>query len=85
VSSSSSFILAKKLIFLKSRFKQWTKEVFGHLDSKMADLVVKIKSFDEKEQQLSLSLGDRLERLQMKRELSKLWSRIDMFWRQRAK
>ena len=49
MSGSSSFILAKMLIFLKSRLKQWNKEVFGHLDSKMADLVVKIKSFDEKE------------------------------------
>jgi len=49
VSGSSSFILVKKLIFLKSRLKQWNKEVFGHLDSKMADLVVKIKSLYEKE------------------------------------
>ena len=54
MSDSSGFILAKKLSFLKSRLKVWNKEVFGHLDSKMADLVVKIKSLDEKEQQLSL-------------------------------
>jgi len=85
VSSSSSFILAKKLNFLKRRLKEWNKEVFGHLDSKMADLVVKIKSLDEKEQQLTLPLRDRMERLQMKRELSKVRSQIDMFWRQRAK
>ena len=51
----------------------------------MADLVDKIKSFDEKEQQLTLSLGDRLERLQMKRELSKVRSQIDRFWGQRTK
>ena len=77
--------MAKKLHFLKRRLKDWNKEVFGHLDSKLADLVVKIKSFDEKEQQLALSLGDRLERLHMKRELSNVRSQIDLFWRQRAK
>ena len=50
VFGSPSFVLAKKLIFLKHRLKEWNKEVYGHLDSKMADLVAKIKSFDEKEQ-----------------------------------
>ena len=52
-----AFILTKKLIFLKLRLKEWNKKIFGHLDSKMVDLVDKIKFFDEKEQQLSLSLG----------------------------
>jgi len=54
VSGSSSFVLTKKLLFLKRRLKEWNKEVFGHLESKLAELVVKIKSFDEKEQQLFL-------------------------------
>jgi len=84
-SGSSSFILAKKLNFLKRRLKEGNKEVFGHPDSKMADLVDNIKSFDEKEQQLTLSLGDKFERLQVKRELSNVRSQIDIFWRQRAK
>jgi len=70
VSGSSSFILAKKLNFLKRMIKEWNKEVFGRFDSKMADLGDKIKCFDEKKQQLSLSLWDRFERLQVKKELS---------------
>jgi len=85
VSGSPSFVLAKKLNFLKRRLKEWNKDVFGHLESKMEDFVVKIKSFDEKEQQLALSLGDRLERFQLQRELSNVRSQIDLFWRQRAK
>ena len=28
----SSFILAKKLNFLKTKLKQWNREVFGHLE-----------------------------------------------------
>ena len=63
VSGSPSFILAKRLNFLRLRLKEWNKEIFGHLDSKMTHLVDKIKSFVEKQQQLSLSLGDRIERL----------------------
>jgi len=34
-----SFILAKKLNFLKLRLKEWNKEVFGYLDAKLVDLV----------------------------------------------
>ena len=43
VSDSPSFILAKKLNFLNLRLKEWNKEVFGHLDAKMANLADKIK------------------------------------------
>jgi len=60
---SRSSISAKKLNFLKLRLKEWNNEIFGHLDSNRADLVDKFKSFDEREQQLSLSVGDRIERL----------------------
>jgi len=83
VSGSPSFILAKRLNLLKRRLREWNKDVFGHLDSKMAYLVYKIKSFDEKEQQLSLSLGEKIDRLQVK--LSVVRSQIDIFWCQRAK
>ena len=46
----SSFILAKKLNLLKTKRKQWNREVFGHLEFKMASLVDKVKRLDEKEQ-----------------------------------
>ena len=42
VSGSRSFILAKKLNFLKHKLKEWNRDVFGHLDSKMAVLVDKL-------------------------------------------
>jgi len=56
----------RSLIFSSLDSKGCNKEIFGHVDSKMAYLVDKIKFFDEKEQQLSLSLADKIERLQMK-------------------
>jgi len=51
----------------------------------MVDLVDKAKFFDKKEQQLSLSLAGRIERLQAKKELPVLRNWIHIFWWQRAK
>ena len=52
---SSSFVLAKKLNFLKSKLKVWNRDIFGHLDTKLGALIEKIKVFDAKEQLQSLS------------------------------
>jgi len=49
IAAPSSFILAKKLNFLKTKFKEWNMDLFGHLDLKMANLVEKVKSSYEKE------------------------------------
>ena len=57
VAGPSSFILAKKLNVLKTKLKEWTGDVFGHLEFKMANLVEEVNSLDEKEQQQSLSLS----------------------------
>jgi len=40
---SSSFVLAKKLTFLQSKLKEWNRDVFSHLDTKLGALVEKIK------------------------------------------
>jgi len=85
VSGSFSFILAKKLCFLKSKLKDWNRDVFGHLDTKMADLVDKVKRLDEKQQQQCLTFADIYESLDLKKEFSKVCNWIDIFWRHRAK
>ena len=54
VAGHFSFLLAKKLNFLKTKLKELNRYVFGHLEFKMANLVKKVKSLD-KEQQQSLS------------------------------
>ena len=38
------------MILLKSKLKVWNKDVFGHLDTKLGDLVEKVKVLDAKEQ-----------------------------------
>jgi len=65
ISGSSNFVLAKKLNLLKSKLKVWNRNVFGHLDTKLGDLVKKVKVLDAKEQLQSLSqaLSQRLWKL----------------------
>jgi len=53
VTGPSGFVLAKKLNFFKTKLNEWNRDVFGILEFKMANLVEKVKSFDEKEQQPS--------------------------------
>jgi len=71
VASPSSFILPKKPNFLKTKLKQWNRDVFCHLEFKMANLVEKVKSLDEKGQQQPLSWVYRIERWQLKK--NSLW------------
>jgi len=60
ISGSSSFVLAKKLNLLKSKLKFWNRDVFGHLETKLGNLVDKVKVLDAKEQLQSLSHAERL-------------------------
>ena len=61
-----SYVLAKKLNLLEFKLQHWNKNVFGHLDTRMDDLVEKVKLLDAKEQQLSLTRDDKVERLERK-------------------
>jgi len=55
------------------------------LDIRKADLVEKVKLLDLKEEQLSLTRGDEVERLELKKEITLVCNWIDIFSRQRAK
>jgi len=68
VTGPSSFILAKKLNLLKTKLKQWNRDVFGYLEFKTASLVEKVKFLDE-EQQHSLSCVWPLKDWKLKRTL----------------
>jgi len=54
------------------------QEVFGHLEFKMTSLVEKVKLLDEKQQQQSISWAGRIERLEVKKELSVVRRSIDI-------
>jgi len=72
VYSSPSFVLAKKLNFLKSKLKVWNRDVFGHLDTKLGtliELIEKIRVFDAQSNCNPLPRLKNLERLEVKKEL----------------
>ena len=77
-SGCSSFVLAKKLNFLKSKIKEWNRDVFGHLETKLGAFVERVKQLDKE-----ATLVERLERLEVKKELSLVCKWVDSFWRQR--
>jgi len=81
VTSSSSFVLAKKLNSLKFKLKAWNREVVGQLDV----LIERIKVFDAKEQIQALMRAEKFERLEIKKELLLVRTCCDTFWRKRAK
>ena len=70
ISGSSSFVVAKKLNLLKYKLKVCNRDVFGHLDTKLGDLIEKVKVLDAKEQLQSLSQAERFQRLKVKKEIS---------------
>jgi len=70
--------LAKKLNFLKSKIKEWNRDVFGHLETKLGAFVERVKQLDKE-----ATLVERLERLEVKKELSLVCKWVDSFWRQR--
>lgn len=72
--------MAKKLKFLKLKLKDWNRDVFGHLDTKLAVYVDKVKVLDANEKFQSFTCAKRFERLEVKKELSLV--RIgSIFWR----
>ena len=79
MNGSSSFVLAKKLSFLKSKLKVWNRDVVGLLDSKLGALIERIKVFDDKEQLQSLTRAEKFERLEVKKELSLVRKSWDTF------
>jgi len=60
--------VAKKLDLLKFQLKDWNRNVFGHLDTRMADLLDKVKLLDAKEQ--ILTHDDRVQRFELEERIS---------------
>jgi len=59
-------MLAKKLKLLKFKLIDWNKNIFGHLDTRMFGLLEKVKVLDAKEQQMTLTHDDMIERFELK-------------------
>jgi len=68
-----------KMNFLKLNFlKEWNKDMFEDLESKMT-ILVKLKHLDDKGQQLNMTHANRIHRLEVKKDLPLMQNWVDIF------
>ena len=75
-----SYILAKKLIALKSDLKKWNETDFGNIADKKQLLWSKLNVLDLKEDHHSLSEAEKLEKTSLSTELEKAALLEEISW-----
>ena len=82
---SDSNVLTEKLKALKARLRQWNKEVFGRVDARKKEALLKVAYWDNIEVQRPLSLNEFEEKMSAI-EAFKGWAIMEeTFWRQRSR
>ena len=81
LSSSPSFILARKLKALKDDLKKWNKEEFGDLAFRKKCLLFELLGLDAREDLLGLSQEEQTRRIQIKGDIAHLASLEEISWR----
>ncbi|OVA19038.1 hypothetical protein BVC80_8643g16 [Macleaya cordata] len=80
-----SYIFCKKLQRLKDYLKQWNCDTFGRIDKKIEVILGKITAVDLKEEQNQITLGERCERENWRKEFTSLSKLEGIREHQRAK
>ena len=84
-SGSSSFILAEKIKVLKSKSKEWNKDIFGRVEYRKDLALDQVEFWDAKEKTSRLSLEE-LEARKDTREEYKKWVLLEeITWRQKSR
>ncbi|CAL1402059.1 unnamed protein product [Linum trigynum] len=83
--SGCVFLLARRLLLVKSRVKVWNKEVFGNIDTKVDELSCKIMELDVVEEQRPLLEEEMCRRANMALELSRALYLKEICWRQKSR
>ena len=84
-SGSSSFILAEKIKVLKSKSKEWNKDIFGRVEYRKDLALNQVEFWDAKEKTSRLSLEE-LEARKDTREEYKKWVLLEeITWRQKSR
>jgi len=68
----------EKLKLLKADLKIWNKEVFGHLETTKSRILKDIEDLDNKDDDNMLEDMDRLERLDLMRQLRVIDSKLEL-------
>ena len=80
-----SYILAKKLIALKSDLKQWNEPDFGNISAKKQQLWSKLNALDVKEDNQPLIEEEKLVKTTLCIELEKASLLEEISWRQKSR
>ena len=85
VEGFASYIVAKKLKFVKEKLKKWNRDVFGEIKTQKYNLLGIINSLDVKEETSSLTSVE----IQQRRDAKEDWAKIILMekisWRQKSR
>ena len=84
-SGSSSFILAEKLKVLKSKLKEWNRDIFGRVEYKKNLALEQVEFWDAKEKNSILSLEELEARTEVREEYKKWVLLEEITWRQKSR
>lgn len=82
---SASFVWAKKIKHLKEQIKIWNKSEFGQLEVQEENIKLCISELDEKEEGDGLSVQDRIQQAELKRNFCKLVDMEVLSWKQKSR
>ena len=82
---SASFILAEKLKVVKSKLKEWNRDVFGRVEYRKNLALDQLQFWDAKEKTNKLSLEEMDARREARKEYKKWVLLEEMTWRQKSR
>ncbi|GFZ14619.1 hypothetical protein Acr_24g0008090 [Actinidia rufa] len=85
VYGSPSYCLARKLRLLKEDLKRWNIEIYGRVETRLANLTEELKVLESKKNSPGLSDGERDRRMELKAEIGSLLIEEETSWRQKSR
>ena len=85
VEGFASFVIARKLKFVKEELKKWNKEVFGDIKLRKYKLLDSINALDVKKGYVGLSSDEIDQRREAGEELARVLHMEEVSWRQKSR
>jgi len=85
VEGFASFVLARKLKFVKEQLKKWNKKVFGDIKLRKYKLLDSVNALDVKEESDGLSSDEIDQRREAREELTRVLHMEEISWRQKSR
>jgi len=85
VEGFASFVIVRKLKFVKEELKKWNKEVFGDIKLRKYKLLYSVNVLDVKEESDGLSSDEIDQRREAREELARVLLMEEISWRQKSR